>query len=182
MLREPMYGFAPATDRESIVFGAARPGYKDRQVREWIEFMLDRQIQQVCCLLTESQLRRYNDLLTAYRSTFGGDRVCWAPINDFDLVKPEILIHQILPFLIAADRDKCKVVVHCSGGVGRTGHVLAAWSIAGRKFSPTAAITAVKQMGRNPHEAIFTAPLKGRNPWRVAAELNALLDECDRLF
>jgi hypothetical protein len=61
--------------------------------------------------------------------------------------------------------------------------------VAGRGLSPKAATlavyvkqrAAVKQMGRNPHEAIVAALFTGRNPWKVAAELDRLLNECDRL-
>jgi hypothetical protein len=70
---------------------------------------------------------------------------------------------------------------HCSGGVGRTGQVLAAWLVAGRGLSSKSAIAAVKQAGKNPYEAVIAAPFQGRNPWKVAAEFNLLLDECDRL-
>lgn len=177
-----MYRFAPASEHESIVFGSARPGYGDRHVNEWIEFMQRQGIKRVCCLLAESQLRRYSNLLDIYRQTFGRDRnghdrTCWAPIEDFHLAAPEVLIHQILPFLAAADQNQEKVVVHCSGGIGRTGHILAAWLIAGRGFSKEAAIAAVKRTGKNPYEAVIAAPFTGRNPWRVSAELNILLDK-----
>lgn len=175
-----MYKFAPASENESIVFGSARPGYKNEQVNEWITFMHNQDIQRVCCLLPESQLRRYSNLLNAYRQIFGPNRVCWTPIEDFRFADPSMLIHQILPFLASADQHQEKVVVHCSGGIGRTGHVLAAWLVAGRGLSKQAAIAAVKQTGKNPYEAVIAAPFKGRNPWKVAAELSLLLDECSR--
>ncbi len=175
-----MYKFASAAENEPIVFGSARPGYSSEQVNEWIEFMQNQHIKCVCCLLPESQLTRYSNLLDVYRQTFGFNQVCWTPIEDFHFANPEILIHQILPFLAAANRKHEKVVVHCSGGIGRTGHVLAAWLVAGRGFSNKAAIAAVKQTGKNPYEAVIAAPFKGRNPWKVAAELNMLLDECNR--
>ncbi|WP_236739020.1 protein-tyrosine phosphatase family protein [[Phormidium ambiguum] IAM M-71] len=173
-----MYKFAPASENETIVFGSARPGYSNEQVSEWIEFMHNQGIQRVCCLLPESQLRRYSNLLDFYRQSFGLDRVCWTPIEDFHLADPEILIQQILPFLAAANQNHQKVVVHCSGGVGRTGHILAAWLVAGRGLSGKAAIAAVKQTGKNPSEAVIAALFNGRNPWRVSAELNSLLDQC----
>jgi protein-tyrosine phosphatase len=170
-----MYKFAAASADESIIFGSARPGYADEQVSQWIEFMRDRDIQRVCCLLTQKQLDRYGDLLGSYRQAFGNESVCWAPIEDFSLATPEILLDRILPFLAIADQQQEKVVVHCAGGIGRTGHILAAWLVAGRGFTRESAIAAVRQTGRNPYEAIIAAPFKGRNPWQVAAELQRLL-------
>jgi protein-tyrosine phosphatase len=174
-----MYKFAAASETESIVFGAARPGYTTKQVNLWIEFVSEQGIDRVCCLLPVSGLTRYSmNLLDTYRSTFGFDRVCWAPIQDFSLVTSTVLHHQILPFLVAADRQHEPVVIHCAGGIGRTGQILAAWLVAGRGFSPTAAIAAVRMSGRNPYEAVIAAPFRGRNPWQVATKLNILLNGC----
>jgi protein-tyrosine phosphatase len=177
-----MYKFAPASTNEPIVFGAARPGYRSEQVNQWLEFVQQKEIQRVCCLLTEEQLQRYTNLLEFYRQTFGNDRVCWAPIKDFHVAISNLLIDQILPFLATANLKHEKAVVHCSGGVGRTGQVLAAWLIAGRGFSEEAAIAAVKQTGRNPYEAVIAAPFIGRDPWKVLAELNLMLNEVKDLF
>ena len=173
-----MYKFAPASENELIVFGAAKPKYSSESVRQWLEFMQSQKIKRVCCLLSKSQLTRYSDLLEIYQQTFGFDRVLWTPIEDFQLVDSEILTQQIVPFLIVANRKNEKVVVHCSGGIGRTGHVLAAWLVGGRGLSNQEAIAAVSKTGRNPYEAAIFAPLKGRNPWKVVAELNRLLDDC----
>ena len=161
-----------------MVFGAARAGYTDRQVRDWIEFMQVQDIQRVCCLLSPSQIDRYSDLLSIYQRSFGIDRICWAPIEDFRLVDPQLLMCQILPFLDLADRSHERVVVHCAGGVGRTGFILAAWLVFRRGFSPKSAIATVKKTGRNPSESVIAAPFFGRNPWQVSAELNNLLDRC----
>jgi protein-tyrosine phosphatase len=176
-----MYKFSAASETELIVFGSARPKYSSEKVDEWIEFMQNQQIKRVCCLLPESQLAHYSNLLEVYRQTFGMEQVCWAPIEDFYFADLDLLIHQILPFLATADQKNERVVVHCSGGIGRTGHVLAAWLVAGRGFSHKAAIAAVQRTGRNPYEAIIAAPFKGRHPWKVAMELDLLLNECDRL-
>ncbi len=170
-----MYKFAAASVDELIVFGAARSGYNEVQVSQWIEFMRDRDIQRVCCLLTKQQIDRYDDLLGNYRQAFGKERVCWAPIEDFSLATPEMLIDRILPFLAIADQQQEKVVVHCAGGIGRTGHILATWLVAGRGFTSESAISFIRQTGRNPYEAVIAAPFKGRNPWQVAAELQTLL-------
>ncbi len=173
-----MYKFSPAAKNELTVFGAARPGYSDKQVAKWIEFMQSQDIQFVCCLLPNHQITRYSNLLEDYRQAFGAEQVCWAPIEDFRLVDREVLMRQILPFLAMANCDRKKVVVHCSAGLGRTGHVLAAWLVAGRKWDKWGAIASVMQTGRNPYEAVIAAPLKGRMPWQVATELNQLLDSC----
>ncbi|NJK72932.1 MAG: protein phosphatase [Microcoleus sp. SU_5_6] len=173
-----MHNFAAASENELIVFGAARPGYRDAEVVRWIEFMQGNKIDRVCCLLPQTQLIRYSDLLGTYRKIFGCDRVCWAPIIDFELVDRDILIDRILPFLASANSKGERVVVHCSGGIGRTGQVLAAWLVSGRGLSNQQAILAVKKTGRNPYEAAIAACLKGRNPWKVAKQLNSILDDC----
>ncbi|MEL6354187.1 MAG: dual specificity protein phosphatase family protein [Cyanobacteria bacterium J06627_28] len=175
-----MYKFAAASENEPIVFGAGRPGYSDAQINEWLQFMQDKGIKGVCCLLSNAQLNQYSNLLGTYQQVFGDRQVCWAPIEDFALADSEVLIHQILPFFAAANQKNERVVVHCAGGIGRTGQVLAAWLIAARGFSKKAAIREVKATGRNPYEAVIAAPFKGRNPWKVFAELNTLLDACGR--
>jgi protein-tyrosine phosphatase len=173
-----MYKFAPAWEKEQIVFGAARPGYTDKNVQDWIEFMKRQNIKRVCCLLDEQQLASYSNLLDTYKQEFGNQLVYWAPIADFHLCDLETLTQKILPFLVEADKENKKVVVHCSGGIGRTGHVLAAWLVSVRGLSNQAAINAVKKTGRNPYEAAIAAVFRGRNPLTVLKELNALLNDC----
>jgi protein-tyrosine phosphatase len=173
-----MYKFAAACETESVVFGASRPGYSASEIKAWIEFMKCQGIQRVCCLLAEEQLIRYPNLLDFYRQEFGVEHVCWAAIADFQVCDLATLQHKILPFLLRSDQYQQKTVVHCSGGIGRTGHILAAWLIKGRGLSKQAAIKAVRQTGRNPYEAAIVAPLRGKNPLRVVAELNDLWNAC----
>ncbi len=173
-----MYKFAPASATETIVFGAVRPGYRIEEIDRWIKFMQTVKIEYVCCLLSASHLRAYPNLLEIYQQEFGVERVCWAPIEDFQLADREVLTQQILPFLSIAKQNSARVVVHCAGGIGRTGHVLAAWLVAERRLSNHAAITAVKKMGKNPYESAIFAPLMGRNPWQVMTRLNILLNDC----
>ena len=162
-----MYKFGAASPDELIVFGAARPGYDDRSVRRWIDFIKQQEIQYICCLLTDRQLDRYSNLLDIYRQEFGADRVCWAPIEDFQLCELSMLTGQILPFLATADRYHQKVVVHCSGGIGRTGHVLAAWLVFRSNYSNRSAIFTVIKTGRNPYEAAIFGILKGKNIFTI---------------
>jgi len=154
------FKFKPAARDESIVFGAERPGYPAQSVdegmiRDWILFMKDKDIKRVCCLLSQSQLDYYEeDLLAIYRQEFGKENVCWAPIEDYHLADMHMLKRQILPFLAKSDVNKERVVVHCSGGIGRTGHILAAWLVRGRRFEIEAALSEVTVLGRNPFEAV----------------------------
>ncbi|WP_244918042.1 protein-tyrosine phosphatase family protein [Nostoc linckia] len=172
------YKFSPACENEQVVFGAARPQYTNQMVEDWIEFMKGQGIKRVCCLLHDEQLAYYSDLLGAYKQEFGSQLVCWTPIADFHLVDLETLTQKIIPFLIAADKQNEKVVVHCSGGIGRTGHVLAAWLVSVRGLSNEAAIKAVKKTGRNPYEAAIAAIFKGKNPFKVAKDIDILLNNC----
>jgi protein-tyrosine phosphatase len=173
-----MYKFAPAWEQETIVFGASQPGYTDNQVYDWIEFMKSHNIQRICCLLSEKQLANYAHLLDTYRQEFGNQQVCWTPIEDFHLSDLETLTEKILPFLITANQQNEKVVVHCAGGLGRTGHILAAWLVTVRGFSNQDAISAVIRTGRNPLEAVMLS----KNPFQVAQELNMLMNNCCLAF
>jgi protein-tyrosine phosphatase len=173
-----MYKFAAASNQESIVFGAAKPGVSESEVRAWVEFMRCQKIERVCCLLPEKQLSPYQDLLSTYKQAFGQQNVCWAPVEDFTVIDQATLTEKILPFLVDADRHCEKVVVHCAGGIGRTGQVLAAWLVHSRNFSNQAAIATVKKTGRNPHEAAIMAIFHKKNPFKVVAEFESLLNQC----
>jgi protein-tyrosine phosphatase len=171
-----MYKFAAAREQENVIFGSAKPRHSEAAVDQWVAFMQNQGIQRVCCLLSSSQVADYSDLLMIYRQKFR--KVCWAPIEDFQLVNRDTLIQQILPFLAEAELCQEKTVVHCSGGVGRTGQILAAWLVYKWRLSNREAIAAVKRTGRNPYEAAFLAPFRGKSPWKVILELNLLLDDC----
>ena len=173
-----MYKFAPASEDETIVYGSAKPGYSDEKVLQWVEFMRSQNIKRICCLLAQSQLNQYSNLIELYQKEFGLKQVCWAPIEDFNLADKQLLIEKILPFLAEGDCQSEKVVVHCSAGIGRTGQVLAAWLVYGRGFSNQEAISTVMRMKRNPYEFIVATAMKGKNPWQAVSQLNLLLDDC----
>ena len=154
------YNFGSAYEKEHIVFGASRPGFPDRvvpeiSVQEWIDFMKSQGIKRICCLLPNVQLSYYEiDLLKTYDINFGESKVCWAPVEDYHLCDAKMLKERIIPFLIGADEEGERVVVHCSGGRGRAGQVLAAWIVYRHNLSVEQALLSVKNTGRDPFEAI----------------------------
>lgn len=173
-MSHPEHGFSAASAWEPFVFGARRPGFplprvSSRLVHAWIAFMQTQGIKRVLCLLPPRQLDAYDDLLGTYRQNFGEHNVLWVPIEDFHLAEEAQLIDQILPFLAEAELHQEKTVVHCSGGVGRTGHVLAAWLVSYREMSNEEAIAAVKRQGRNARES-------------RDKRLDLLLDRCRETF
>ena len=154
----PERGLSAASLQEPFVFGARRPGFPFPRVpslfvHSWIAFMQARGITRILCLLASHQLDGYGDLLGTYRQVFGEHNVLWAPIHDFQLAEEVQLIDQILPFLAEGALRQEKTVVHCSGGIGRTGHVLAAWLVSCRGMSNEEAIATVKRQGRNARES-----------------------------
>lgn len=153
------FGFGPARPEEVVVYGAQRPGYPSESVdlahiRNWISFVRARGVVRVCCLLAKKQLAYYRvNLLDTYREAFGNSSLCHAPIEDYHLCDHRTLEDTILPFLGASNATGTPTVVHCSGGLGRTGHVLAAWLVRRRALSVDAALQAVSR-DRNPWEAV----------------------------
>lgn len=173
-----MNRFAAASEQENIVYGSATPGYSQEEILEWIEFMQGKDIQRVCCLLAPKQLNNYANLLDLYKQEFGSNKVCWAPIEDFNLIDSQTLTQKILPFLKQANDNHEKVVVHCFAGIGRTGQVLAAWLVYARGLSNQEAISTVMRNDRNPCEFIVTAAKKGQHPSEAISQLDSLLDNC----
>ena len=153
-----LYNFTPVAPAEDSVFGACRPGHDrhsppESTVDDWVGFMLEQGIERVCCLLSDTELSRYDDLLGAYRRAFGPARVCHAPVPDYQTVDRATYETVIRPFLDGAVAQESSVVVHCSAGSGRTGHVLVGWLVQRRGLGLDAALETVWETGRNPLEA-----------------------------
>lgn len=151
--------FAPAAPEEEYVYGACCPGWHSTATRstaidEWVAFVRDRGIERVCCLLSGDQLTRTEADTGGYAAAFGCDNVIHVPLADHHLADADTLTEDVLPFLEDSVRESQPVVVHCLAGIGRTGHVLAAWLVHGRNYDPVDAIETVEQMGRSPAEAV----------------------------
>jgi protein-tyrosine phosphatase len=151
------FHFGPARLGEQTVYGARAPDASPHGISEWSEFMREQGITRVCCLLDQAQLAAFPvSLEGAYKKRFGSDRILVWPVTDHHLCPRWELARIILPFLRAGELAGERVVVHCWGGNGRAGHVLAAWLVAARGVDPRAALAAVEAAGRLPQEAVLT--------------------------
>lgn len=149
--------FASAAPEDDLVYGACGPGW-DRTaggtIPEWIEFMQDRGIERVCCLLSERQVAGYDSLLPQYRSAFGTEKVAHVPVTDHTLMDETTLTEQVLPVLEAAVDNAEPLVVHCKAGIGRTGQVLAGWLVYAHDYASADAISTVTERHRRPDDAV----------------------------
>jgi protein-tyrosine phosphatase len=150
------FHFGPARGGERTAYGARTPDASPTSIFEWADFMRAQSVSRVCCLLDAGQLVGFPVNLEAeYKKLFGATCVLMEPIADHYLCSQQALRGSILPFLSTADASGERAVIHCWGGNGRTGHVLAAWLVAARGLSPMEAIDAVEATGRLPREAVF---------------------------
>lgn len=150
------FHFGPARSGEGTAYGARTPEASPTSIFQWADFMRAQGVTRVCCLLDAGQLAGFPvDLETEYKRLFSPTRVLMEPIADHHLCSRRALKGSILPFLRSADTGGERAVVHCWGGNGRTGHVLAAWLVAARGLSPREAIEAVEATGRLPQEAVL---------------------------
>jgi protein-tyrosine phosphatase len=150
------FHFGPARSGERTAYGARTPDPSPASIVEWADFMRAHGVTRVCCLLDAVQLASFPVNLEAeYKRLFGGTCVLMEPIADHHLCSRHALTHNILPFLNDADAGGDRAVIHCWGGNGRTGVVLAAWLVAARGLSPMKAIEAVEATGRLPQEAVL---------------------------
>ena len=111
--------------------------------------MEKQRIHRVVCLLEQPASR-----IDAYEAAFGPGKVLHQPVRDFTLPSAQQLA-AIIGFLCDADAAGERVVVHCGGGIGRTGVVLARWLVAARGLPLNAAVKAVRESGayREPYES-----------------------------
>ena len=150
------FHFGPARNGEQTVYGARTPDASLNSILEWANFIRCRGVTRVCCLLDDEQLAGFPVNLEAeYKKFFGAARILMERVADHHLCSGQALKGNILPFLRTAETDGERAVIHCWGGNGRTGHVLAAWLVAARGLSPIAAIEAVETTGRLPREAVL---------------------------
>lgn len=128
------YNFARASDRDDVVYGAARPGARQQrcfnpedkvaveEVCEWAQFMRGHGVQRVVSLLTASEVDTYE---RPPAETLAGHFAAVASVDP----KAPGAADKLIEALEQAAAANEKVVVHCWGGGGRTGQALAAWLV-----------------------------------------------------
>jgi protein-tyrosine phosphatase len=159
--------FGSAWKGDEIVFGSERPNYgsgitEGSVVIDWVPFMETKGIARVVCLLTEKDLEKWDSKINLqrleeiYQTQFGTGNVRMAEIPDRDICTEETMNNDIIPFLKESVELELKTVVHCSAGMGRTGHVLAAWRYCHHDVEYKEAMASNNwecEDGRNPREA-----------------------------
>lgn len=106
----------------------------DSAVNEWVEHMKVKGVTRAMSLLSPEELTFYaSPLPEQYNKAF----------NDSIIIdmKAAGAHEKAMAFLEAADEAGEKVVLHCSGGQGRTGLILAAWLVKKHGMSPEQAVS-----------------------------------------
>jgi protein-tyrosine phosphatase len=156
------HNFGAVSDRDAILYTACRPGdppsksdpIADEAVEEWIAFMQKQGVRKVVALLDDNELANYDsDLSSLYAA--GGLDVLVQPMRAAGASQA------ILNYVDQAAAADEKVVTHCTGGVGRSGRVAAAWLVHHHGLTPAMAT----------EETLATAKVVGVNRKGDAAML-----------
>ncbi len=154
------YNFRPVSIDEEIVFGASRPGYGIDNANEyiidsWCCFLDQHGIKRLLVLLDFNQLMNYSiDYLGYLKKRYGDENVLAVPVQDYHLIDKRRFKEIVKPFLKYSRHNRIKTVIHCAGGIGRTGHIAAGYLSCVVGFSVEEAISSVIEMGFNPYEAV----------------------------
>lgn len=125
------HNFGPVSTRDDILYTACRPGNSPTKtqdvisndaVREWIDFMKSNGVHKVISLLDANEYGLYEtDLCQQYTD---GGLACLC-----QEMKQNGACTNIFEFIDQAAAKGEKVVVHCTGGIGRAGRVAGGWLV-----------------------------------------------------
>ncbi|OHD10454.1 MAG: hypothetical protein A2Y41_10995 [Spirochaetes bacterium GWB1_36_13] len=122
------------------------PGRKDkeRMIYDDLEVLKENQITHIVCLLTEDEMVRFGvpDLKKQYAEK--GFEVYYFPILDQGITE-KVLTHSLFDWIENALENKKNILIHCVGGLGRSGMIAAAFLKNRFGFSPEEAISTVRK-------------------------------------
>lgn len=137
------FNFGPVSSRDTTVFTVERPGNSLvdessttqrltlEDVKPWLDYMVAQGITQAIALLDDNELEVYQDppgLLGMYQAVNIQGHVVSMNAPDAPT--------KILGILQQASETGDKVACHCTGGIGRSGRVAAAWLVQKYGLSP----------------------------------------------
>ncbi|HEY3354677.1 MAG TPA: cyclin-dependent kinase inhibitor 3 family protein [Polyangia bacterium] len=124
--------------------GKCEPGEAERDLDDDVRQLREEHgADLLVCLVErhELQLLRIEDLLA--RAGAGGLATAWFPIRDGSVPASRASLRGLLDRIVAALRAGRTVIIHCRGGLGRTGLVAAA-CLVGLGARPAEALAAVR--------------------------------------
>lgn len=137
--------FMPVPNSPGSIGMTILPGRRDRDrsVEEDLRVIQDESIRRILCLITEDEFETYgvSDLKAKYASA--GLDVRYMPIRDQSVPAAEPLA-QALDWIDKSVAAGERVLVHCVGGLGRSGLLAAAYLIRKKSMSAGEAIEAVR--------------------------------------
>lgn len=144
-MSETDFNFSPVSWRDRIGFGSGRPGFPSKEVskeslKPWIEFMKKKGIVHVLSFLGDDELDYYKcDIDEEMRNAFGEGKYIRTSI--FAPNSKQV----ILDAIDAAHKAAEPIVMHCSGGEGRTSIGMCMWLVHVHKLSPEEAAEELKK-------------------------------------
>ena len=138
------YLFSPEKELkgEGLIGMTILPGRKDRNrnLEEDIKTIKDQNIENIICLLSENEFEEYgvSDLKEVYAKA--GINVCYSRVVD-QAVPTVAMMDDTLNWLDKEITSQKKTLIHCVGGIGRTGTVVACYL---KKYSGLTADEAIE--------------------------------------
>uniref|UniRef100_A0A6T6M269 Tyrosine specific protein phosphatases domain-containing protein n=1 Tax=Rhodosorus marinus TaxID=101924 RepID=A0A6T6M269_9RHOD len=126
------FNYGPISGRDEIVYTCERPGGNKKndapgatpqdEIDEWFTFMKDHDVKRVMCLLDDNELAFYtSSLFDMYKEN--GMICTHVPM------KSENARDNVFKAMTDAENAGEKIVIHCTGGKGRSARAATSWLV-----------------------------------------------------